>query len=128
MKKSNISELNLALFRQAMNDTKPTIVKFYNPTCHLCVGLTPIYEALSAKYKDFNFAKFDVTQDSTARSISKVFKIDGVPEIYVIMKNYVKNIPYPEEDRVSEISGYPKDYLIEHLDSILNEINAHYNN
>ena len=57
MKKSNISELNLALFRQAMNDTKPTIVKFYNPTCHLCVGLTPIYEALSAKYKDFNFAK-----------------------------------------------------------------------
>jgi len=74
MKNNNVSELNLALFRQAMNDTRPTV--------------------------------------------------EGVPEIYVIMKNYVKNIPYPEEDRVSQTSGYPKDYLIEHLDSILNDING----
>jgi len=124
MKNNNVSELNLALFRQAMNDTRPTVVKFYNPTCHLCAGLAPIYDSLSTKYKDFNFAKFNIMQDSTARSISKVFKIEGVPEIYVIMKNYVKNIPYPEEDRVSQTSGYPKDYLIEHLDSILNDING----
>jgi len=124
MKKSNVSELNLALFREAMSGTKPTVVKFYNPTCHLCVGLAPIYDSLSAKYKDFNFAKFDVTQDSTARSIAKVFKINGVPEIYVIMKHYVKNIPYPEDDNASDISGYTKDYLVEHLDTILNEING----
>ena len=86
----------------------------------MCNGLRPIFKNLASKYKDdFNFGTLDVTANSR---IAKVFKIDGVPEIYVIMNGYVKNIKYPDEDRASEKSGYPKDYLIEQLDIILNEI------
>lgn len=120
MKNDDIKNLNLTTFREAMNANKPTVVKFYNPSCHLCKGLKPIFKNLAFKYNnDFNFGMLDVTANSR---IAKVFKIDGVPEIYVIMNGYVKNIKYPDEDIASEKSGYPKDYLIEQLDIILNEI------
>ena len=122
MKNHEIKSLDLIAFREAMNDSRPTVVKFYNPNCHLCVGLRPIFKNLASKYQnDFNFATLDVTNGTNSR-IAKVFKIDGVPEIYVIMNGYVKNVQYPSDEIANNVSGYPKDYLIQQLDSILSEI------
>jgi thiol-disulfide isomerase/thioredoxin len=99
-----------------MGNHRPTVIKFFNPKCYLCDGLRPIYEELSQKYSDvFDFAKLNVVKNI---KIAKVFKIDGVPELFVVKKDFVQSIPYPDDDIADPISGYSKDYIIEHLEKI----------
>jgi thiol-disulfide isomerase/thioredoxin len=116
MKRNEIKHLDLLSFKQMMNDERPTVVKFFNPKCHLCVGLSPIYEQLNEQYGDFyDFAKLNTTKHP---KIARVFKIEGVPELFVIMKDFVQQIPYPDDDLADPNCGYPKDYIVEHLEKI----------
>jgi thiol-disulfide isomerase/thioredoxin len=116
MKKSEIKHLDLLSFKNVMENDRPTIIKFFNPKCHLCDGLRPIYDELNQKYSDvFDFAKLNVVKNI---KIAKVFKIDGVPELFVVKKDFIQMIPYPDDDIADPISGYPKDYIIEHLEKI----------
>jgi len=118
MKTNNIKHLNLVSFKEIMDSDVPTIVKFTNPSCHLCDGLKPIFDELQNYYSDtFNFANLNVTKYG---SIAKVFKIEGVPEIFVLMKDYAKPIPYP--DNPSPISGYSKEYIIMYLNIVTKEL------
>ena len=50
----------------------------------------------------------------------KLFKIDGVPEIFIIDNGEVYNVKYPEDP--NPISGYSKDYIIQHLEGFSNTL------
>jgi hypothetical protein len=69
---------------------------------------------LAEQYKD-KF-KFGNVNSSTQRKLFRLFNIDGVPEIFIIHGNDLYHIEYPE-DNADPISGYPKDYITEHLDN-----------
>jgi|APGre2960657404_1045060.scaffolds.fasta_scaffold01925_12 thiol-disulfide isomerase/thioredoxin len=116
MKRFDIRHLDLPSFKEMMERDKPTIVKFFNPTCHLCNGLNPIFEQLCQQYgESFDFAKLNVAKHPR---VAKVFKIEGVPELFIIKKDFVQQIPYPDDETASEKSGYSKDYLIQHIERI----------
>ena len=116
MKRFDIRHLDLPSFKEMMERDKPTIVKFFNPTCHLCNGLHPIFEQLCQQYgESFDFAKLNVAKHPR---VAKVFKIEGVPELFIIKKDFVQQIPYPDDETASEKSGYSKDYLIQHIERI----------
>lgn len=120
MKNNNIIHLDVASMKEALNGDVPTVVLFFNPSCYLCDGLRPIIEQLQQTYGNFyNFAKLNVVKHPR---VAKVFNIDGVPEIYVIKKNYIFNIPYPDDEEMDVKSGYPKEYLIKHLNEIKNSL------
>lgn len=117
MIKIEIKQFDLDLLKKAMNSEKPTLVKFYNPNCYLCNGLKPVLTELQNQYDDnFDFAKVNVLKYP---KIAKVFKINGVPELFVIKKDFVQQIPYPSDDDADPVSGYPKEYLISHLDNLI---------
>lgn len=120
MENHNIIDLDLSAFRDIMDSKIPTVVKFMNPTCHLCKGLSPIYKEISQEFGNYyDFATLNVRKNP---KIAKVFEIDGVPDLVVVMKNYVKKIPYPSDDEIDIKSGYPKQYIVKHLKSIMKEI------
>lgn len=116
-----ISNFDIALLSNALNKDKPTVVKFMNPTCHLCTGLAPIYVDIANEFSsEFEFAKINVRQFP---KVAKVFKIEGVPDLFVVKKNYVKQIPYPPDELIDDVSGYSKQYIVDYLYKILAELN-----
>jgi hypothetical protein len=111
---SIVKELGFEDFEEITKSGKPYVVKFTSATCHLCKGLKPIFEQIAEQYKD-KF-KFGNVNSSTQRKLFRLFNIDGVPEIFIIHGNDLYHIEYPE-DNADPISGYPKDYITEHLDN-----------
>ena len=116
---SLIKEIGLEDFDEVTKSSKPYVVKFYSPNCHLCKGLKPIFDELATSYSDsFNFG---AVNSFSQKKLFKLFKINGVPEIFIIHNNKIKNIKYPSSVIADPQSGYPKDYLIHHLEKYLNE-------
>ncbi len=91
---------------------KPLVVKFYNPTCHLCDGLKPIYEQLSSMFNEYEFVECNSKE---SKKMFKFFKISGVPTLYIISKHYKKEIPYPENP--DPHSGYSLFDMADFLDT-----------
>lgn len=110
-----VKELGYKDFEEITRSKKPYVIKFYNPTCHLCKGLRPIFEQLAEQYKDkFKFGKIN---SRTEKELFKLFKIDGVPELFIVDGEDLYNIPFPEEGS-DPVSGYSKEYIIQHLDGL----------
>lgn len=114
---SIVKDIKLGDFEEVTNSSKPYVIKFVNPTCYLCKAFGPIFEDLAKEYKD-NF-KFGSVNVSKERNLSKAFKIDGVPELFIVLKDDVYNIEYPEEPDPK--SGYTKEYVVEYLEAFLND-------
>ena len=114
LNKSSIKQLTINHFDVVSNSDKPYVIKLYSPTCHLCVALRPIYNDICEKYKDtFNFGSINVVKE---KKLADAFEIEGVPELFIIHKQKVYTIPYPEQDPDPK-SGYSYDYIIKHLDN-----------
>jgi len=113
-----IKELGMKDFDEITKSNKPYVIKFTNPNCHLCKGLKPIFAEIAEEYKD-KF-KFGNINSKIERQMFKLFKIDGVPEIFIIDNGEVYNIKYPEDP--NPISGYSKDYIIQHLEGFSNTL------
>ena len=109
---SLIKELGMKDFDEITKSNKPYVIKFTNPNCHLCKGLKPIFDEVAEKYKDKY--KFGNVNAKLERQMFKLFKIDGVPEIFIIHNNNILNVKYPEKS--DPISGYTKEYITEYLD------------
>lgn len=121
MIKFEIKQLDLESFKQAMASDKPTLVKFYNPNCYLCNGLRPIFNDLQQTYGNtLNFAKLNVVKHPR---IAKVFKIEGVPELFIIKKDFIQQIPYPEDEVADPNSGYSKQYIVDYLEKTIDIFN-----
>ena len=114
---SIIKEIGLKDFNEITKSKKPYVIKFTNPTCYLCKGLKHIFEEIAEEYKEKY--KFGNVNSRLERQMFKLFKVDGVPEIFIIHNNNLSNIKYPEEP--DPISGYSKDYITQHLDAYLNK-------
>jgi len=110
--KSSVKQLTLNDFELVAQSDKPYVIKLYSPSCHLCKALSPIYNKICEEYKDtFDFGSINVVSQS---KLAKAFDIDGVPELFIVHKNKVYNIKYPENDADPE-SGYSYDYIVQHL-------------
>ncbi len=111
---SNVKQLGFEDFEEITKSDKPYVIKFYNPTCHLCKELKPIYEEIANEFKDkFKFGQVNTRANTR---LSKLFHIDGVPELFIVNNQDVFNIPYPE-DNPDPKSGYSKQYIIQHLEN-----------
>jgi len=119
--KSNpfVKELTIEDFDEITKSDKPYVIKFYSPTCHLCKGLKPIFNEIAESYKDKFY--FGTINSRTQRKLFQLFRIDGVPEIFVVYNNKLKNIKYPSSVIADPVSGYSKDYIIQNLEKYLNE-------
>lgn len=108
-----IKQINDTNFSDVLKGcSKPLVIKFYNPTCHLCDGLKPVYKQLSSMYDNYEFAECNSKQ---SKMIFKFFKISGVPTLYVVGEDYKKEIPYPENPDPE--SGYSLYDMADFLDT-----------
>ena len=102
---------------EILEATRFCVVKFSNDGCYLCRGLEGIYEDLSNRYSSkIKFATVDIEMNP---DLGKIFEIEGVPTIYFFIKGDAEEIPYPEDPSI--ISGYGEEYLIEFIESRLNQ-------
>jgi thiol-disulfide isomerase/thioredoxin len=113
-----VKELAFEDFDEITKSNKPYVIKFTNPTCHLCKALDPIFNKIAEEYSD-KF-KFGNINSRTERKLFKLFGIDGVPEIFIIDGDDLYHVVYPD-DNPDPKSGYSRDYIIEHLEGYLNE-------
>ena len=91
----------------------PLVIKFYSPTCHLCVGIKPIFEKIANMYSDdFAFAEVNTTK---CRKLTKFFNIDGVPQLFVVTNDDKVEIPFPEKSDPE--TGYSFYDIADFLDS-----------
>ena len=114
---SIVKELGLEDFNEITKSDKPYVIKFTSNTCYLCKALKPIFNEIAEQYKD-NFY-FGNINSKTQRKLFSLFKIDGVPEIFIISNGNIHNIKYPEKP--DSKSGYSKQYITEYLENFLNE-------
>jgi len=98
---------------EILESSKPSVVKFANDGCHLCVNLKPICERLAEDFKD-KYKFYDVNTFEEEK-LTEIFSDDGVPTIYVFHNGDATEIPYP--DSPDEKSGYSEQYLREYLES-----------
>ena len=94
---------------------RPAVVKFVSENCHLCVNLKPVYREL-AKMFDKQYSFFTVDTDEEP-DMAKFFLTDGVPTIVTVKQGETKELPYPY-DNADELTGYPKQYLIDYLNKM----------
>ena len=107
-----VKEIGLEHFDEITKSDKPYVIKFTSKTCYLCKGLKPIFNQIAEEYKDkFYFGNID---SRAQRKLFQLFKIDGVPELFIINNQEVLNIPYPSEP--DKVSGYTKDYIVKYLE------------
>ena len=55
------------------------------------------------------------------KKLFNLFKINGVPELFIIHNNKITNIKFPSKVVADPISGYSKEYIIQNLEKYLNE-------
>lgn len=110
---SIVKELGLQDFDEVTKSSKPYIVKFYSPTCYLCRGLKPIYEKIANQYSE-QF-KFGCVNTRKQNALTKMFGIEGVPEIFVIHNLDILKLEYPKEPDPK--TGFSEDHLTTYLNT-----------
>tara|TARA_A100001515_G_C4427025_1_gene162395 strand:+ start:292 stop:534 length:243 start_codon:yes stop_codon:yes gene_type:complete len=76
-----------------------------------------VYQALYSKYG--SRIKFGTVDTEVNPDLSEVFDIDGVPTIFFFDQGDAEEVPYPEDPH--PYSGYGQQYLINYLNSKINE-------
>ena len=112
-----VKEIGLEDFEEVTKSSKPYVVKFTSNTCYLCKGLKPIFNEIAEQYKDDFY--FGNVNSKTQRKLFQLFKIDVVPEMFIIYGDNIYNIKYPEDP--DTVSVYSKQYIIQNLENFLNE-------
>ncbi len=100
---------------EILNSSKMCVVTFKSSGCHLCRGLNKVIFKLRRKYfKDYKFAEVDV---DTQENLAQIFKVDGVPTMFVFKDGDAAEIPYPDDPNL--VSGYHEGGVVEFLDYCL---------
>ena len=110
MKLTRINDKNFSDFLK--NLSKPLVIKFYNPECHLCKGIKPLFQNVSTMYDGF----YDFAEVNSYESpkLCKFFKIEGVPQLYILDGDQKVIVPYPENPDPD--SGYSNYDMLDFLD------------
>jgi len=115
---SIVKEITLEDFEEVSKSDLPYILEFYSPTCHLCKGLKPIYEKLANDYKEkFKFGAINTRKQA---ALTRMFGIDGVPEIFVTYNNNILKLEFPKEPDPK--SGFSEQHLTTYLTTYLDKI------
>ena len=111
-----VKTIDIYTFNEALDASKPCVVKFISDGCYLCDGLNPIFKKIARKYKNrVLFFNVDVDDDNNKKLV-ELFSDDGVPTVYYFSEQGAVEIPYPEEP--DSVSGY-------HEEDITNFLNKH---
>jgi len=92
MKINKINDNNFSQIAQQCK--KPLLIKFYNPNCHLCDGLKPIFKQICSSFS--NDYEFGVVNAVESKKLTGFFKITGVPHLFVVFNSDMVEIPYPQ--------------------------------
>jgi hypothetical protein len=108
-----MKKINDLTFGNVVNEyTKPIVIKFYNTKCPLCAGIKPIFQQLSQMYDNYEFAECNA---ANSNRVFKFFNISGVPSVFILGPNFMKEIPYPQNP--DPHSGYSLYDIADFLDS-----------
>lgn len=92
MKINKINDNNFSQIAQQFD--KPLLIKFYNPSCHLCNGMKPIFREICSTFSDdYEFGVVDTTKSN---KLSRFFNITGVPHLFIVSNGDKVEIPYPQ--------------------------------
>jgi thiol-disulfide isomerase/thioredoxin len=115
---SLVKELGIEDFDEITKSNLPYILKFYSPTCYLCKALKPIYEKVANDYNGkFKFGSVNTRKQG---ALTRMFGIDGVPELFVVYKDNILKLEYPKEP--DQKSGFSEEHLITYLKTYLDKI------
>mgnify|MGYP003638611668 CR=1 FL=1 len=93
MELENLTVTNFAL--KVLGNSTPCVIKFYRNTCFQCTTLKPIVLKLAKKYEG-QLRFFLVHDKKDNAELGKLFKIDGVPSIFLFSRGGRIEVPYPE--------------------------------
>jgi len=85
--------------KEVLESNVPTEVDFWAPWCQPCKMVSPIYDKLSEKYKDFKFCKLDVDQN---QQTAMQYHIVSIP----------MQIFFNDGEKVDEILGAVPEHII----------------
>ena len=69
----SVKELSYEDFNEITKSDKPYVIKFTNPTCHLCKALDPIFNDIAEEYNDkFKFGNIN------SKAQRKLFQLFGI--------------------------------------------------
>ncbi|MCY4490038.1 MAG: thioredoxin [Thaumarchaeota archaeon] len=105
-KPKNIADLNSQNFDHTISGTSPTLVDFWAEWCGPCKMMHPVFESMSKKYPEINFARVNVDQNQdiamrfgvqsiptflmfkSGQLVDKMMGAVGAPGIHMICKKY----------------------------------------
>ena len=100
---------------KVLNSDRPCVVTFKNEGCHLCRGLRKVIARLENKFD--NKLRFFSVDSLEEEGLSELFKVDGVPTMFMFVNGDGREIPYPEDP--SHFTGYKEEDLVVYLNDVL---------
>lgn len=97
-------------FDELLKEGKPVIAKIYSPTCPPCKRMKPIFEEISHKYPDINFAAVDDYVSQNA-AISNRYGVESYPSFIFIDasgKVIEKHGPSSKEEFDKKVAAFAK--------------------
>lgn len=105
-KPKGIADLNSQNFDHTISENSPTLVDFWAEWCGPCKMMHPVFESMSKKYPEINFARVNVDQNQdiamrfgvqsiptflmfkSGQVVDKMMGAVGAPGIHMICKKY----------------------------------------
>lgn len=99
-----MNHLDTKTFDKFIKDNKKVVVDFYATWCGPCRALLPVFESVSEKVKDYEFAKVDVDK---AESLALSFGINTIPTIAIFENGALveKHVGYLTEEALIDLIG-----------------------
>lgn len=110
---ANSSETFIS-YDYAIKSSKPTVILFYANWCTYCRRFMPKFNSVAKLYSDkFNFVKINIEASDKNAMLSKKYRIETLPTVYVVEPKYkVKRVISPYSyDSTSSFKSELNTYL-----------------
>ncbi len=97
-----VIDLNSSNFDSTISQEKPTLVDFWAAWCGPCKLMHPVFERLSKKYKEMQFARVNVDEN---QPIAQKFGVQAIPTFILFKKGQ-------QIDRMMGAVGEPGIHMI----------------
>ena len=91
-------------FGKFIKDNSRVVVDFYASWCGPCRALSPVFESVSEKVKDYKFAKVDVDK---AQDLALSFGVNTIPTIAIFENGSMveRHVGYITEQDLIDLIG-----------------------
>ena len=91
-------------FGKFIKDNSKVVVDFYASWCGPCRALSPVFESVSEKVKDYKFAKVDVDK---AQDLALSFGVNTIPTIAIFENGSMveRHVGYITEQDLIDLIG-----------------------